>query len=226
MAHSDSESSASASSVASIATQPHLPPPQPQPVVFTIPNMNPNLHIKLSKGNFMAWKTHTLAYIKGQDAYRFLDGSSQPPQTIPNPSTDAGAPATIVNPEFLVWNQRDQMILNILISTLTEPYVVHAVGSVSSAALWSTLLSMFASQARARVMQIYFQLATVKKGSNSITEYFQTIKTLSDTLAAIEQPLNDFESVVDTSQTIVAMAPIFLLMLLPVPVLPARFVGK
>jgi hypothetical protein len=44
-------------------------------------------------------------------------------------------------------------------------------------------------------MQIYFQLATVKKGNTSITEYFQTIKTLSDTLAAAGQPLNDFESV-------------------------------
>jgi hypothetical protein len=87
------------------------------------------------------------------------------------------------------------MILSILISTLSEPYVVHAVGCVSAAALWNTFLTMFASQARARVMQIYFQLATVKKGSNSITEYFQTIKTLSDTLAAAGQPLNDFESV-------------------------------
>jgi len=158
--------------------------------------MNQNLHIKLSKGNFMAWRTQILAHIKVQDAYGFLDGSSQPPpQTIRNPSTNAGAPATIVNPEYLAWSQRDQMILNIIISTLTEPYVVHAIGSVSSAALWSTLLSMFASQARARVMQIYFQLATVKKGSSSITEYFQTIKTLSDTLAATGQPLNDFESV-------------------------------
>jgi hypothetical protein len=73
--------------------------------------------------------------------------------------------------------------------------VVHAVGCISSAALWSSLLSMFASQACARVMQIYFQLATVKKGSNSITKYFQTIKTLSDTLVAAGQPLNDFESV-------------------------------
>jgi hypothetical protein len=54
---------------------------------------------------------------------------------------------------------------------------------------------MFASQVRARVMQIYFQLAIVKKGNSSITEYFQTIKTLSDALAAAGQPLNDFESV-------------------------------
>jgi hypothetical protein len=51
------------------------------------------------------------------------------------------------------------------------------------------------SLARAWIMQIYFQLATVKKGSSSITEYFQIIKTLNDTLAATGQPLNDFESV-------------------------------
>jgi hypothetical protein len=147
--------------------------------------MNHNLSIKLTKGNFMAWRTQILAYIKGQDAYGFLDGSSLPPaQMIPNPSTAVGAPTTIVNPNFLAWNQRDQMILSILISTLSEPYVIHAVSSPSASSLWNMLPTMFASQARARVMQIYFQLATVKKGSSSITEYFQTIKTLSDTLAA------------------------------------------
>jgi hypothetical protein len=190
---SDSESSAT--SAASHASQ-HPPPPVQPSVIFSVPNMNHNLSIKLTKGNFMAWRTQILAYIKGQDAYGFLDGSSLPPaQTIPNPSTAAGAPATVVNPDFLAWNQRDQMILSILISTLSEPYVVHAVGSPSASSLWNTLLTMYASQAHARVMQIYFQLAIVKKGTNSITEYFQTIKTLSDTLAAAGQPLNDFESV-------------------------------
>jgi hypothetical protein len=197
MANSDSESTASTASVASIATQPHPPNPQKQQVVFTQPNMNHNLNIKLSKGNFMAWRTQKiLAYIKGQESYDFLDGSSQPPaQTILNPTTDAGAFATIVNPKFLMWSQRDQMILSVLISTLIEPYVVHAIGCATSSALWNALFTMFASQARARVMQIYFQLATVKKGNNSIIKYFQTIKTLSDTLAAAGQPLNDFESV-------------------------------
>jgi len=119
--------------------------------------MNHNLSIKLSKGNFNAWKTQILSYIKGQDAYGFLDGSLLPPaQIIPNPNSTAGAPATIVNPDFLAWTQLDQMILSILISTLSEPYVVHVVGCVSAATLWNTFLTMFASQARARVMQIYF----------------------------------------------------------------------
>lgn len=54
---------------------------------------------------------------------------------------------------------------------------------------------MFASQAKAHVMQIYLQLATVQNGNNSITEYFQTIKNLRDTLGAAGQPINEFEVV-------------------------------
>jgi hypothetical protein len=54
-------------------------------------------------------------------------------------------------------------------------------------------VSMFASQARSRVLQIHYQLATSKKGSASITEYFQSFKALCDNLAAAGQHLNDFE---------------------------------
>jgi len=44
-------------------------------------------------------------------------------------------------------------------------------------------------------MQVHFQLATLKKGNSSVTDYFYKLKTLSDTLAACGQPLNDFEAV-------------------------------
>jgi hypothetical protein len=144
----------------------------------------------------MSWRTQILAYIRGQDAYGFLDGTSRPPaQSIPNTNTDAGAPVTMANPEFLAWCQWDQMILSVLISTLTKPLVVHAIGCATAHDLWTTLVTMFASQARSRVMQIHYQLATSKKGNSSSTEYFQTIKAMSDNMAAAGQHLNDFESV-------------------------------
>jgi hypothetical protein len=64
--------------------------------------MNHNLNIKLSKGNFMAWRTQILAYIRGQDAFGFPDGSSQPlAQIVPNTSTYAVAPTTMVNSDYL-----------------------------------------------------------------------------------------------------------------------------
>jgi hypothetical protein len=42
------------------------------------------------------------------------------------------------------------------------------------------------------MMQVHFQLATL---NSSITDYFHKLKTLSDTLTACGQPLNDFEAV-------------------------------
>jgi hypothetical protein len=54
---------------------------------------------------------------------------------------------------------------------------------------------MFLSQSRARTMQVHFQLATIKNGGSSITEYFQKYKHLIDSLAVAGQPLNDFELV-------------------------------
>jgi hypothetical protein len=64
------------------------------------------------------------------------------------------------------------MLLSVLISTLTEPLMIHAVGCATSHQLWTTLVSMFASKARSQVLQIHYQLATSKKGSASIAKYF------------------------------------------------------
>jgi hypothetical protein len=44
-------------------------------------------------------------------------------------------------------------------------------------------------------MQVHYQLATLKKGGSSVTEYFQKFKSMADTFAAAGQPLNDFELV-------------------------------
>ena len=44
-------------------------------------------------------------------------------------------------------------------------------------------------------MQIHYQLTTLKKGNSSISDYFHWFTTLVDTLAVIDQPLNDFEVV-------------------------------
>ena len=58
---------------------------------------------------------------------------------------------------------------------------------------WSTLLSSFASQFNAHAMQIRSQLATVKKLDSSAATYFNTVKSLSDTLTSIGKPLRPEE---------------------------------
>jgi hypothetical protein len=101
----------------------------------------------------------------------------------------------IANPNYLSWYQRVQLIISVLVSTLSDSYVSNVMGCNTSQALWESLEKMFASQAHACIMQVHFQLATLKKGTSSITDYFHKMKTLNDTLAACGQPLNDFEAV-------------------------------
>uniref|UniRef100_A0A2N9G2P8 Retrovirus-related Pol polyprotein from transposon TNT 1-94-like beta-barrel domain-containing protein n=1 Tax=Fagus sylvatica TaxID=28930 RepID=A0A2N9G2P8_FAGSY len=71
--------------------------------------------------------------------------------------------------------------------------MTHIVGLSTAHDVWLTLKRMFSSQSKARIMQIRYQLSTLKKGSLSVTEYFQKLKQLVDTLAAVHHPLDDFE---------------------------------
>jgi hypothetical protein len=87
------------------------------------------------------------------------------------------------------------MILSILISTLSDNLVAHAVGCSTARSLWLSLEKMISSHSQAHTMQMHYQLATLKKGSASIANYYQRMKTLNDTLAAMGQPLKDFEAV-------------------------------
>ena len=86
-------------------------------------------------------------------------------------------------------------MLSALISSLSEKVIAHVVWCTTSRDLWATLERMFTAQSQARLMQIHYQLSTLHKGSTSISDYFQTFTGLADTLAAIDQPLPDFQLV-------------------------------
>ena len=94
---------------------PQIAAPEPiQPaaanIVFQVPNMNPTLHVKLSKNNFIFWKLQIDAYLHGQDTHGFIDGTNRaPPQTVPNPAPAMGAPVNIMNPAYVTWYQRDHI---------------------------------------------------------------------------------------------------------------------
>uniref|UniRef100_A0A2N9F539 Reverse transcriptase Ty1/copia-type domain-containing protein n=1 Tax=Fagus sylvatica TaxID=28930 RepID=A0A2N9F539_FAGSY len=86
------------------------------------------------------------------------------------------------------------MILSALISSISETILAYVVKCATSHDVWTTLERMFISQSRARSMSIHYQLATLRKGDSSISDYFHRFTHLVDTLAAIAQPLPLHES--------------------------------
>jgi hypothetical protein len=67
------------------------------------------------------------------------------------------------------------------------------VGLTASREFW--VKKMFSSQSKACIMQPHYQLATLKKGSLSIENYFQKAQNLAHTLVAIDEPLKNSELV-------------------------------
>ncbi|XP_043687904.1 uncharacterized protein LOC122639140 [Telopea speciosissima] len=85
--------------------------------------------------------------------------------------------------------RQDQIILNWIISSLTKSALALIVRLTSSHASWSTLECTYASHSQARIMQLKYQLFQLKKGTPSMAEYLQRVKSLADNLAAAANPV-------------------------------------
>uniref|UniRef100_A0A2N9HU77 Reverse transcriptase Ty1/copia-type domain-containing protein n=1 Tax=Fagus sylvatica TaxID=28930 RepID=A0A2N9HU77_FAGSY len=153
-----------------------------------------HLQIKLTKDNYLSWKTAITPYINGNKILHHIDGTSlPPPQYLPSSTSP---PILVPNPDYLSWFEIDQLLLSILISTISDTLISSIVGLTSSRAVWTTLEKMFSSQSRARLMHTRYQLVTLKKGNLSITDFYQKAKQYSDLLASIGQPISDNDLII------------------------------
>lgn len=85
--------------------------------------------------------------------------------------------------------------MSAVISSLFVEILANVVGLWTSREVWVVLEKTFASQSKAHIMKTRYQLATLKNGALSISDYFQKAKTLAQSLAAIGEPLKDSELV-------------------------------
>ena len=89
--------------------------------------------------------------------------------------------------------QQDQLVLSVLLSSLSGEILGQVLFLSTSTEVWEALGRMFSLGSKARVMQIRMQLANVKKGDLSITDYFNRAKIVANTLSSIGLPLRDDE---------------------------------
>ena len=146
--------------------------------------LNNHSSVKLSSNNFPAWHVHFNALLVGYDLIGYVDGTTASPA-----QTD---------PTYKRWKRQDQLILHAIISSV-DPSIITMLGNVkTSKQAWDILTKMFASKTRARIMHLKERLSRFTKGSQSISEYLNGIKALSDELAIINSPVDDVDLVIHT----------------------------
>jgi hypothetical protein len=168
-------------------------------ITSTLPTSLPTqftntITVRLDRSNFLLWRTQVIPNIAGQGWLGFLDGScAAPPTTVTTPASEGQPAATVPNPAYAVWWHVDQRVLGILLGSMTEEVLGQMVGRTTSAAVWSTVVSMFAAQNRVGVRQLRRQLTTLRKNDMSAHDYFHKMKGFADALAMVGSPISDDE---------------------------------
>lgn len=122
---------------------------------------------KLTRDNFLPWKTQVLPSIRGANLMGYLDGTrAAPTEEIDQTQADKTV-AKAPNPEYLAWVSWDQQILGYLFRSLSRDVLLQVMDKTTSCGLWEAIEEMFSSQSRARVIQLRTQLTNTKKGDLS-----------------------------------------------------------
>jgi hypothetical protein len=148
--------------------------------------------IKLAAETHLLWRAQVYTQLRSNLLHGYVEGTFPCPASTVS-STKDGATETSPNPLFAAWVQQDQAILSALLSTSTPAVGAMIMFATTSAEAWTIIERTFAAQTSARSSQIRAQLAKMEKLDTSIAVYYNKIKTLSDTLTSIGQPLRPEE---------------------------------
>lgn len=142
-----------------------------------------HLTIKLTPNNYPVWRKQVISTLINLE----LDGhiTSGPPATT---LTDKEGKTT-TNPDYRPWFCKDQMIFSAMLGSYLDA-IQPLVSSVTTAReAWNRLNSSFASSSRSRIISLKFRLVKNPKGTRSITEYLQEMRSIVDDLALAQSPV-------------------------------------
>jgi hypothetical protein len=97
----------------------------------------------------------------------------------------------VVNPAYVLWNKKDQLVLSWLIATLTSNVLSTVYGLNTSRQVWISLAARYASQSKSRITHLKRQLQTMRQDSRSCTDYLQLAKSWADQLAVVGKPVDE-----------------------------------
>ncbi|XP_047262096.1 uncharacterized protein LOC107878073 isoform X1 [Capsicum annuum] len=127
--------------------------------------------IKSDRNIYVLWRSQILSALRGHDLEGYIDGTQDcPSKFVANSSLEGKSSEEItVSPAYTTWRRQDQLLLSWLLSSLTGN-VLGKVVRCATTKVWHALETMFASQSKARLMQLRLQLQTTKKGTLSMTD--------------------------------------------------------
>jgi len=99
---------------------------------------------KLTRDNFVLWKTQFLPAVRGAKALGILDGTIPKPRQVLEAKVD-GKKKEIPNLEHDSWVEKDQQLLSYLVNSVSKEVLAGITTATTSAQAWKALGAMFAT---------------------------------------------------------------------------------
>lgn len=148
---------------------------------------NKTATVKLNDNNFLLWRLQILAALQGYGLEHHIEENSEiPPQFVQSTedTTMSSSSRQMQNPEFVLWQRQDKLIISWLFGAMTEEILGEMTECTTAREVWVILENLFVSRNLAKVMELKSKLENLKKGNLTLKDYFAKIKNLIDSLTA------------------------------------------
>nr|KYP72170.1 hypothetical protein KK1_004754 [Cajanus cajan]KYP72182.1 hypothetical protein KK1_004768 [Cajanus cajan] len=141
---------------------------------------------KLDETNFLIWRQQVEPVIKAHRLQHFVVCPKNPLRFLNETDRDAGK----LNPEYIAWEQQDQILMLWLQSSLSPTILSRVLGSNHLYQVWDKIHDYFHKQTRARARQLRTELRSTSLEEKPMEEFLLRIKALVDALASFGESVS------------------------------------
>jgi hypothetical protein len=148
---------------------------------------------KLTRSNFLFWKTLVFPAIRGAMVMGLLEGTDRAPAKLISSKDANGKDISITNPAYATWMARDQAVVSYLLQSLSPELLPHVFGLETTEAVWNAITRMFSTASPAKVNALRGALNNTKKSSMTMAQFFAKMKGYASELVALGKTLDESE---------------------------------
>ena len=139
--------------------------------------------VKLDFTNYIIWKHQIIVILEAYAMIGFLEDSCVALDAFLKDSSGnfTGEP----NPKYINWRSREQALFTFTNSTLSPLVLALTVGQRSVKGVWNVLEKRFAYVCHSHILSLRNELLSIKKGPESMDNFFQRIKEARDRLSSV-----------------------------------------
>ncbi|EOY02214.1 Uncharacterized protein TCM_011913 [Theobroma cacao] len=107
---------------------------------------------------------------------------------------------TVSNLDYLPWRRQDQLLLHAIFASLSEGVIPLVSSTKTSQEAWTRLSCLYSKRLTTHIIHLKDKLTSITRGSLFVTDFFISIKQITDELTVLGDPPSDADLLVYTTR--------------------------